>query len=94
MLPVVLVIRGAGAQLLFRYFKKRPHYVLLSLDFTSLGAQFGAILLEISVSLLAYADGCPIFAFHLPFIHLITDKDVLPKVLEMNHVGDQHTARR
>lgn len=61
-------------RLLVRLFEKRSYYVLLSLDFPPLSAQFGAVLLEIGVGLFAHADGRPVFAFHLQFIHFITDK--------------------
>jgi hypothetical protein len=60
--------------LVVRLFEKRPHAVLLGLDSPPLSAQFGAVLLEIGVGLLAHADGRPVLAFHLRFIHLITDK--------------------
>ena len=60
--------------LLVHHFEKRPHYIVLGLDFFPLSAQFGTVLLENGVGLLAHADGRPILAFHLSFIRFITDK--------------------
>ena len=56
------------------HFEERPHYVLFGLDLFPFRAQFGAVLLEIRVSLLAHANGRPVLAFHLQFILFITDK--------------------
>ncbi len=55
--PLAKVREGLPCQLVVHHFEKRLHYVLLGLDFSSLSAQCGAVLLEISVGLLAYADG-------------------------------------
>ena len=60
--------------LLVHHFEKRPHYIVLGLDFPPLGAQRGAVLLEISVGLFAHAYGRPVLAFHLQFIRFITNK--------------------
>ena len=57
--------KAVGASgLLVCLFKKRHYYVVLGLDFFPLGAKFGAVLLEIGVSLLAHADGRSVFAFN------------------------------
>lgn len=63
-----------ASRLFFRLFEKRPYYVVLGLDFSPLGAECGAVLLEIGVRFLAHADGCSVIAFHLRFIRFITDK--------------------
>jgi hypothetical protein len=81
--------------LFLRHFEKRPHHVLLGLDFPPLGAKVGAVLLEVGVGLLAHADGRPVLAFHLRFIRFITDKYLRVLALaEMNLDGYQHTTRR
>ena len=77
---------GLACLLVVRLFKKRPHYVLLGLDFPSLSTQFGAVLLKLGVGLFAHANGRPVIAFHLRFIHFITDKYFgFVLLVEMNH---------
>ena len=65
-----------ASQLFIRLFEKCPHNVFLGLDFFPLSAQFDAELLEIGVSFLAHADGCPVLAFHKQFIRFITNKQL------------------
>ncbi len=72
-LPSVKVEYGVF-RLLLRHFEKCPYYVVLSLDFSPLSAECGAVLLEIGVGFLAHANGRPVFAFHLQFIRFITNK--------------------
>jgi hypothetical protein len=62
--PLVKVKQRRAFRLRVRLFKKRPYYVVLGLDFPSLGAQRGAKLLEIGVGFLAHVDGRSVFAFN------------------------------
>jgi hypothetical protein len=69
-----------------RHVEKRSHYVLLGLDFSPLGAECGAVFLEIGVGLLAHANSCSVIAFHLQFIRFITNKYFgFVQLVEMNH---------
>jgi len=64
---------GQAFWLLFlRHFEKRPHDILLGLDFPSLSAQLGAVRLEIGVRLFTDTDSSPVPAFHrfIQFINL------------------------
>jgi hypothetical protein len=57
-------VKDKAFRLLVRLFEKRPHAVILGLDFSPLSAQCGAVLLEIGVGFLAHADGRSVFAFN------------------------------
>ena len=57
--PFVKAKMDEGFLPLVRHFEKRPHYFLLGLDFSPLGAECGGVLLEIGVRLLAHAEGRP-----------------------------------